>query len=60
MASFTQITESKRKRRQKNAGRDRKAKQARRSTLSYDELFAGFGEPGQAASAAKQSAKSSG
>lgn len=49
MASFTEITENKRKRRHKNAGRARKAKLAAKSTLSYDELFAGCGAPGEAA-----------
>lgn len=49
MASFTQVTEAKRARRRRNMGRARKAKMAARSTLSYDELFAGFGEPGEPA-----------
>lgn len=46
MASNTEIVKNKRKRRQKNAGRARKAVLAKRSTLSYDELFAGCGDPG--------------
>lgn len=49
MASFTQIVETKRKRRHKKAGRARKQSQAKKSTLSYDELFAACGEPGKAA-----------
>lgn len=49
MASDTKQTESKRKRRKANAGRQRKAAQGRRSTPSYAELFAGCGEPGQPA-----------
>lgn len=31
--------------RRRKAGRKRKNRLARRSTLSYEELFAGFGEP---------------
>jgi hypothetical protein len=54
MASNTKATENRRKRRHKNAGRDRKNKEARHSTPSYDELFAGFGEPGQPAPVAKK------
>ena len=49
MASFSKITEAKRSRRHKNAGHARKVKLARKSTASYSELFAAFGEPGQAA-----------
>ncbi len=52
MASFTDILRRKRKRRQKNAGRARKVQQARKSTASYDELFAACGEPGKKAPAA--------
>ncbi|MFO0637495.1 MAG: hypothetical protein U0168_32120 [Nannocystaceae bacterium] len=52
MASFTAITRKKRARRHKNAGAARKAKQARRSTLSAAELFAALGEPGKPAPAA--------
>ena len=47
MASLTKKTEAKRKRRHQNAGRRRKNLQAKRSTLSEAELFAGFGEPGE-------------
>ncbi len=47
MASLTKKTKAKRKRRVKNAGRIRKNRQARRSTLSEAELFAGCGEPGK-------------
>jgi hypothetical protein len=49
MASFTAITRKKRARRRRNMGAARKAKQALRSTVSYDELFAACGEPGKAA-----------
>lgn len=45
MASLTKISESKRRRKQKNGGRARKAKLSQRSTLSYAELFAACGEP---------------
>lgn len=51
MASNTTQTWNKRKRRHKNMGRRRKAVQARHSTPSADELFAGLGEPGQPAPA---------
>lgn len=54
MASDTDISRSKRKRRHKNAGHQRKLEQARNSTKSYADLFAGFGEPGEPAPAAKQ------
>jgi len=47
MASNTAATEAKRKRKHQKAGRDRKNREARKSTLSAAELFAGFGEPGQ-------------
>lgn len=49
MASLTQKTKTKRARRHKNAGRRRKNLQARNSTPSEAELFAGCGEPGQPA-----------
>lgn len=49
MASYTQIVKRKRKRRHKNAGHQRKVAQAKRSTESYEELFAGCGEPGKPA-----------
>jgi hypothetical protein len=51
MASATMATWHKRTRNHKNAGRKRKNKEARKSTPSAAELFAGFGEPGQAATA---------
>jgi hypothetical protein len=47
MASNTMATWHKRTRSHKNMGRKRKNKEARHSTLSESELFAGFGEPGQ-------------
>ena len=49
MASFTAITRKKRARRRRNMGAARKAKQSRKSTASYEELFAACGEPGKAA-----------
>lgn len=49
MASNTQKSETKRKRRHKNMGRRRKAKQGARSTLTAAELFAACGEPGKPA-----------
>ncbi|MEX1369197.1 MAG: hypothetical protein AB1Z98_39075 [Nannocystaceae bacterium] len=55
MASLSRVTETKRRHKQKKAGRARKSKLARRSTLSYDELFAGCGEPRDAAVTAEQS-----
>jgi hypothetical protein len=49
MASNTMATWNKRKRTHKNIGRKRKNEEARHSTPSAAELFAGFGEPGQPA-----------
>ncbi len=49
MASRTQKTERRRARRHKNMGRERKAQQSVRSTLSDAELFAACGEPGKPA-----------
>ena len=49
MASFTEITRNKRTRKHKNGGRARKIKMAKKSTASYEELFAACGEPGQPA-----------
>lgn len=51
MASNTKKSETRRKRRHKNMGRRRKAKQSVRSTASESELFAGLGEPGKPAPA---------
>lgn len=51
MASNTMATWHKRKWHLANAGRKRKNQQARHSTPSAADLFAGFGEPGQPASA---------
>ncbi len=61
MASETEITRNKRKRRHQNAGRDRKRKMSQNSTASYDALFAGCGAPGEPAPKAKSgdAAKSS-
>jgi hypothetical protein len=49
MASNTDIVRRKRKRRQKNAGHQRKLVQSKQSTQSYDELFAALGAPGEPA-----------
>jgi hypothetical protein len=55
MASNTMASWNKRKRKHKNAGRKRKNAEARKSTPSYAELFAGMGEPGKpAAKSAKK------
>jgi len=51
MASNTMATWHKRTRKQKNNGRKRKNKEARHSTPSATELFAGMGEPGKPAPA---------
>ena len=47
MASNTKATSVKRKNKQEKAGRRRKNKQAKKSTPSATELFAGLGEPGK-------------
>ena len=52
MASNTKKSESRRKRRHKNMNRRRKAKESRKSTASYSELFAGMGEPAKKAHSA--------
>lgn len=49
MASFSQVTERRRARRHKNAGRARKIKLSRKSTPTEQELFAALGEPGKPA-----------
>ena len=49
MASNTAQTWRRRDRRHSNMGRRRKAVESKRSTPSYDDLFAGFGEPGKPA-----------
>ena len=51
MASNTMATWHKRKRTHKNNGRKRKNQEARHSTKSYHDLFAGMGEPGKPAHA---------
>lgn len=45
MSSLTKSTETKRKAKHRKGGRKRKNVQAKKSTLSYAELFAGMGEP---------------
>ncbi|HEY0136942.1 MAG TPA: hypothetical protein VGB85_22825 [Nannocystis sp.] len=57
MASFSKVTESKRSRRHRNAGHARKVKLSRKSTPTYQELFAALGEPGQAAPKGASSSK---
>lgn len=57
MASNTMATWNKRERTHKNIGRKRKNKEARRSTPSAAELFAGLGEPGQPAPPSRARAK---
>jgi hypothetical protein len=51
MASATARTWRKRDRRHANMGRRRKAALSKRSTPSYEELFAGLGAPAAAAKA---------
>lgn len=53
MASSTAATWNKRDRRHGNMGKRRKAKESTHSTPSSAELFAGLGEPGKPAPAAK-------
>lgn len=50
MASNTTASTNKRKRSHTNMGRKRKNRDARKSTPSNAELFAGCGEPGKAVS----------
>jgi hypothetical protein len=57
MASFTKITETKRKRRLQKMGAARKRVESARSTPSYGELFAALGEPGQPAPTAAGESK---
>ncbi|MCK5799319.1 MAG: hypothetical protein KAI47_19145 [Deltaproteobacteria bacterium] len=51
MAANSRKTKTKRRARLHKMGRKRKDIQSRASTLSYDELFAACGEPGQPAPA---------
>ncbi len=53
MASATKATWNKRDRNHSNAGRRRKAKESRQSTVTTAELFASLGEPGKKAPAAQ-------
>ena len=57
MASNTMASWHKRTRAHSNMGRKRKNQEARRSTPSYDELFAGLGEPGKPVPATSKSKK---
>jgi hypothetical protein len=54
VASLSKKTEIKRRRKKRRSGHQRKSRQARRSTVSDAELFAGCGEPGKPAPAAQQ------
>ena len=45
MASLTRQTMNKRNHRDQRAGRKRKNRLSKKSTLSYQELFAAMGEP---------------
>ena len=56
MASNTMATWNKRSWKKQKNGRKRKNADARHSTPSAAELFAGLGEPGKPAPAAKKSA----
>ena len=47
MASNTAKTERRRARHHANAGAKRKARESKRSTPSYEKLFAACGEPGK-------------
>jgi hypothetical protein len=47
MASLTQIHKAKRSNKRKRAGHRRKRRLGAKSTLSYDELFAGMGPPAE-------------
>ena len=58
MASNTMASWHKRTRAHSNMGRKRKNQEARRSTPSYDELFAGLGEPGKPATGKATASKS--
>jgi hypothetical protein len=49
MASDTKATWNKRDRRHSNMGKRRKAKETKKSTPSYAELFAKMGQPGKPA-----------
>lgn len=57
MASNTKATWNRRDRHHTNEGKRRKARESKKSTPSEAELFAGMGEPGQKAPAAKAAAK---
>ena len=54
MASNTMATWRRRDRKRTNLGRKRKNQEARKSTPSSTELFAGLGEPGKPAAPAKR------
>jgi hypothetical protein len=57
MASLLHVVKKKRARRHKNAGHARKVALGRRSTKSYEELFADCGDPGKPAPAAQAKAE---
>jgi hypothetical protein len=58
MASNTKATWNKRDRRHVNMGKKRKAAESKRSTPSYEALFAACGEPGKPAPAPAATKKS--
>jgi hypothetical protein len=47
MASLAQVRKARQRLKLRKAGRKRKNQLSKRSTLSYTELFASCGEPGQ-------------
>lgn len=49
MASLSKKTENRRRIRQRKAGRRRKNREGKRSTVNQQQLFAGAGEPGKPA-----------
>jgi hypothetical protein len=59
MASNTMATWHKRTRAHSNMGRKRKNAEARHSTPSYEQLFAGMGEPGKPATQPAAASRSS-
>ena len=60
MVSLTRMTENKRRNRNRNMGHKRKSRQSTRSTQSYEELFAGYGEPGKPAPTVRKATKPKG
>ena len=56
MSSRTTILETRRRRKHRKSGHKRKVQTARRSTLSYQELFGALGEPSAAQDGSSASA----